>query len=92
MKCKRCNSPLPSKGYVCSHCKTLMSNEQIKIQKELLSNHSSNTRAELISEKYGGKKQVFIGREEKEHKSVSILFLFLFLLLFVVIVLLVYFL
>ena len=34
MYCKRCGAALPSEGYVCKSCGAMMSEEQIKMQKE----------------------------------------------------------
>lgn len=40
MFCKRCNNPLPSEGFVCKFCGALMSEDQIKMQKENMKNNS----------------------------------------------------
>ncbi len=84
VNCKRCHAPLPATGYICNHCGAMMSQEQIEMQKENLKNQPQ--RIELVSEKYGHKKQIFEARETKK-KSNYFLFLILgvfFLLLLVI--------
>ena len=50
MYCKKCGSALPSKGYICQNCGTMMTKEQIKEQKEY--NQSNQEEIELLSDKY----------------------------------------
>ena len=91
MNCKRCGSPLPSHGFVCTHCGVFMDKDQIEMQKSLQKDNIPK-RVELVSEKYGGKKEIFQGREDTS-KSVSIFFILLGILIFIIfIVFLVYFL
>lgn len=53
MYCKKCGKALPSHGYICKFCGTMMDIDQIKIQKENLRNER-NERIEvnLASDKY----------------------------------------
>lgn len=51
MFCKRCNNPLPSEGFVCKFCGALMSEEQIKTQKENMKNNS--LKGGFTTSKYG---------------------------------------
>lgn len=83
MKCNRCGAPLPSHGYVCSQCGMFMNKEQIEIQKRDMANNI-NLKTELVSEKYGGKKEIFKGREVRENKSLAFI-LWLSVLLFIII-------
>lgn len=92
MNCKRCGSPLPSQGYICSHCGMLMSSEQIEIQKTLLKDNNAHLKADLVSERYGGKKQIFQGREGNDNKYISIFLLFGVIALILLIAIIVYFL
>lgn len=92
MNCKRCGAPLPSQGYVCSQCGMFMNKEQIDIQKGFLRSNNAHLKAELVSEKYGGKKQIFQGRDSLENKGMAIFVLFGILLLIIIIALVVYFL
>lgn len=91
MNCKRCGTPLPSNGYVCSHCGLMMDNDQITMQKQMMKNNNSY-RAELVSEKYGGKKQVFQGREQNENKVLGLIVILGVLLLIIILAIVVYFL
>jgi len=91
MNCKRCGTPLPSSGYLCSHCGLMMDSNQIEIQKQMIKNNNSY-RAELVSEKYGGKKQVFQGREQNENKVLGAIVISGVLLLIIISAIVVYFL
>jgi uncharacterized membrane protein YvbJ len=91
MNCKRCGNPLPSKGYVCSFCGLMLDNKQIDMQKELLKNNTQ-LKPDLVSEKYGGKSQVFQSREDKPTSYLGIFIIFGILLLIIVIITIVYFL
>lgn len=86
MNCKRCNAPLPSTGYVCSRCGAMMSIEQIQEQKENLKQNTSYNRSELVSEKYGGKKQIFEGRREEKNSLLLIIVMFSILIFLLVII------
>ena len=92
MDCKRCKSPLPSQGYVCKQCGMLMSSEQIELQKTFMKENNMHLKAELISEKYGGKKQIFEMREKDENNLIFFTFFFGVLLIIFIIVIVVYFL
>lgn len=91
MNCKRCGAPLPSQGYVCSQCGMFMSSEQIEIQKQYMKNNN-DLRAELVSEKYGGKKEIYQSREVRENKGLAFLALFGVLIFIIIIAIIVYFL
>lgn len=53
MYCKKCGAALPSHGYVCKSCGTMMDSDQIKEQKEYMKN-SDNQKIEvnLLSDRY----------------------------------------
>lgn len=89
MVCKRCGAPLPSQGYVCKQCGMLMNSDQIEQQKQFIKNNS--LKAELVSEKYGGKKQIFQGRNTGENKGKAFLILFGILIFIIIVALIVYF-
>lgn len=89
MVCKRCGAPLPSQGYVCKQCGMLMSSDQIEEQKQSIRNNGLST--ELVSEKYGGKKQIFQGRDGVENKGKALLVLFGILIFIIIVALIVYF-
>ena len=75
MKCKRCGVALPNEGFLCSHCGMMMSKEQIEEQKKYMQQNFDNHKVELVSEKYGGKKQIFQKREESDKKYIWIFYL-----------------
>lgn len=53
MYCKKCGAALPSHGFVCKSCGTMMDEEQIKMQKQIM-NEKDKTKIEvnLLSDKY----------------------------------------
>lgn len=73
MKCKRCGCSLPSTGLICRNCSAMMSMEQINNQKENQKYRNKNF-VEMVSEKYGHKKQIFEKREEEKSKYIPLLF------------------
>lgn len=73
MKCKRCGHSLPETGFICPNCNTMMSIDQIKIQKENQKKENKPS-LEMISEKYGFKKQIYEKREEQKFKFYPLLF------------------
>lgn len=90
MECKRCKSPLPPTGFICGNCGMMMSEEQIKIQKENRKvNH--NLKTELVSEKYGHKDFIYKKREETKSKYIGIFVLVGILFGILLLALLVYF-
>ena len=88
MNCKKCGAKLPRAGFVCSNCQVLISKEQINNQNEL--NNNTFLKDGYVSEKYGGKKQLFIKREEKSFKSLGFSILLMFLLIIILIGFIVY--
>ncbi len=86
MNCKRCGKPLPSEGFLCKHCGTMMDNDQIKIQKENLKQNPLNYQNQFISEKYTGHKQIFEERKEEKNGLGLLLFLFFLLILILFII------
>ena len=91
MNCKRCGAKIYSGTYICPNCKVLMDSEQIKLQKELMKNDVC-IKEGLISEKYGGKKQLFEKRDDYDTRFRAIIVLFFGLLVIFLIVGIVYFL
>lgn len=89
MHCKRCGALLPSSGYVCTECGTMMDLEQIKSQKE---KEKLNTPVrEMLSEKYGHKGMLYQKREEEKKSFKGILLLVGVVLLLILLAVLVYF-
>lgn len=53
MYCKRCGAALPSHGFVCKSCGTMMDSEQIKEQKEHIKNEDNKKiEINLLSDRY----------------------------------------
>ena len=90
MECKRCKSPLPFTGYVCLNCGMMMSEEQIKLQKENMK-MNSNINTQMISEKYGHKDFIYKKREETKPKYIGILILVAIICVILILTLFVYF-
>ena len=89
MYCKRCGALLPTSGYICTECGTMMSLEQIKSQKE---KEKMNTPTrEMLSEKYGHKGMLYQKREEEKKSFKGILFLLGVVVLLILLAILVYF-
>lgn len=86
MQCKRCGAPLSSEGYLCKQCGMMMDSDQIIEQKKYQDLTGLNKKTEFVSEKYGGKQQIFIGREEKEASLKGIVILFIILILLILII------
>ena len=89
MVCKHCNSPLPPTGFVCRSCGMMMSEEQIKIQKESIK-ANSNLKAELVSEKYGHKDYIYQKREDIKPKFMGIFILIAIIFIVILLALFVY--
>lgn len=77
MHCKRCGFPLPSTGYLCTNCGSVMDTEQIKKQKEQMKMNPKPKQEQMLSMRFG-KKELFQKREET-NKNYSIFFLLFFL-------------
>jgi len=53
MYCNKCGKALPSHGYICKFCGTMMDSEQIKIQKENIKNQNRDKiEVNLMSDRY----------------------------------------
>jgi len=86
MYCKKCGAGLPSRGYVCKSCGTMMDSDQIKKQKEYIRNEE-NKKIEInfMSDRYSREP---INRDYKKFKenkylgAVLIVLVVLFLIIF----------
>ena len=53
MYCKKCGAALPSHGFICKQCGTMMDSEQIKEQKEYIKNEENQKiEVNLLSDRY----------------------------------------
>ncbi len=86
MYCKRCGAALPSEGYICKSCGAMMSEEQIKSQKELMNDNKFEVN--LMSDKYnpGGINRDYTVR--KENKFLGILLVVLIIIVIIIIAIL----
>ena len=89
MYCKKCGSALPSRGFICKSCGTMMDKEQIKMQKEYIKN-SENEKIELnfLSDKYSKEPVNRNYAKHKEYKFVGVLIIVLVLFILIILALL----
>ena len=78
MVCQKCGSALPSEGFICKRCGTLMSEEQIKEQKQYLKENNNQYKAKLISEAYGNQ-----ARENSNNKIIGLIIILIALIIVV---------
>ncbi len=82
MVCQKCGSALPSEGFICKRCGTLMSEEQIKEQKQYLKENNNQYKAKLISEAYGNQK-IYQARENSNNKIIGLIIILIALIIVV---------
>lgn len=84
MYCKKCGAALPSHGYVCKSCGTMMDSDQIKEQKEFMKN-SDNQKIELnlLSDRY---RREPINRDYSKRKDNKLLGALLIVLVVIVLI------
>ena len=82
MVCQKCGQALPSEGFICKQCGTLMSEEQIIEQKKYLKENKSLYKTKLVSEAYG-QQQLFKARETSSHKLIGLIFIFVILIIII---------
>lgn len=87
--CKKCGAALPSHGYICKSCGAMMSEEQIKEQKEYIKNNE-NKKIEitLLSDKYSRQPIQRDYKKIKENKYLGAVVIILVVLLLIVIAIL----
>ena len=70
MYCKKCGAALPSTGFVCRSCGTMMDEEQIKMQKKFMEEkEKTKVEVNLLSDRYSKEP---IQREYKTQKDKSV--------------------
>lgn len=84
MYCKKCGAALPSHGYICKSCGTMMDSDQIKEQKEFMKN-SDNQKIELnlLSDRY---RREPINRDYSKRKDNKLLGALLIVLVVIVLI------
>ncbi|MBE6140674.1 MAG: hypothetical protein E7172_03970 [Firmicutes bacterium] len=79
MRCQRCQSPLPKEGAICLFCGLAISEEQLKMRRELNNNHFQPF---LKSELYGqNRDKIYPKNEEKENKVLGFILIIIILFL-----------
>lgn len=84
MYCKRCGAALPSHGFVCKSCGTMMDSDQIKEQKEHLKNEDNKKiEVNLLSDRY---RKEPINRDYSKRKDNKLLGGILILLVVIILI------
>lgn len=84
MYCKKCGAALPSHGYVCKTCGTMMDSDQIKEQKEYLKSEEKNKiEVNFISDRYRNEP---INRDYTKRKDNKLLGAILIILIIIVLI------
>lgn len=89
MYCKKCGAALPSHGYVCKACGTMMDSEQIKLQKEYIKN-DNNGKVELnfLSDKYRREPITRDYSKRRDNKLLGAIMIILILIVLIIIAIL----
>ena len=84
MYCKKCGAGLPSRGFVCKSCGTMMDSDQIKQQKEYIKNEDNiHFEINLLSDKYNKNS---INRDYKKNVENKFLGVLLIILIFIILI------
>ena len=89
MYCKKCGAALPSQGFVCKSCGTMMDSEQIKEQKDYIKD-DDNKKLEinLLSDKYSSNPIKRDYSKRKDNKILGAILIILILIALIIIALL----
>lgn len=89
MYCNKCGASLPSRGFVCKNCGTMMDSDQIKEQKEHIRNEE-NKRIEInfLSDKYSNEPINREYKKIKENKYLGAVLIILIVIILIIIALL----
>lgn len=89
MYCKKCGAALPSHGYVCKSCGTMMDIEQIKEQKEYIKNEDNKKiEVNLLSDKYRKEPIKRDYSKRKDNKLLGALLIILVIIFLIIIAIL----
>lgn len=89
MYCKKCGASLPSHGFICKRCGTMMDSEQIKVQKEHLKNEENGKiEVNLLSDKYSREPINRDYSKKQDNKYLGILFIVLVLVILIILAIL----
>ena len=85
MYCKKCGAALPSRGFICKSCGTLMDGDQIKMQKEYMrSEENKKIELNFLSDRYSNNP---INRDYgkiKENKYLGTVFIIIILMIIII--------
>ena len=86
VECRKCGASLPSRGYLCKNCGTMMDKEQIKLQKEYIKNEENKKiEVNFLSDRY---RREPVNRNLEGHKEQKLLgVLVIIIVLFILILL-----
>lgn len=89
MFCNKCGAALPNRGYICKFCGAMMSPEQIKSLKEMLSNQDKDKfQVNFVSDKYSDTPINRDYKKRKENKFLGALVIILVLIILIIIAIL----
>lgn len=90
MQCKKCGASLPSHGFICRSCGTMMSSEQIKEQKGYMRDNNQKVELNFLSDKYRREPIVrdYSNDKPKENKYLGALLIILVIIVLIIIAIL----
>lgn len=88
MYCKKCGAALPSHGYVCKSCGTMMDSDQIKEQKAFIKSDDKKFEVNLLSDKYRREPITRDYSKPKDNKFLGAILIILVLLFLIIIAIL----
>ena len=89
MYCKKCGAGLPSRGFVCLSCGTMMEEEQIKEQKRYMAlKEQEKIEVNLLSDRYSREPINRDYKKHKENKYLGAIFIVLIVIILIIIALL----
>jgi len=89
MFCKKCGAALPSYGYICKSCGTMMDSEQIKTQKNFIKEREkTQNEVRLMSDRYSSEPIKRDYRKNKENKYLGAIFIVLVIIILIIIAIL----
>lgn len=89
MFCKKCGASLPSYGYICKSCGTMMDSEQIRTQKNFMREREKTiNEVNLISDRYSSEPINRDYRKHTENKYLGAIFIVLVIIVLVILAIL----
>lgn len=85
MFCERCGASLPSHGFVCLKCHTMMSKSQIELQKKVNNENRKTAKPVFNSSLYGADRNFVVNKNPNGNYLAVVCAIVLFLITFVII-------